>query len=128
MAVVFKGFSSPQVGTTQVLYDVELVKQDLLNHFNTRKGERVMDSEYGFIGWDLIFELDNDGVKQELEEDARRIVEMEPRVSLIDIVVESITKGYKISIFMKFVHLDSVDVLILVFDERSSERMNSQTY
>ena len=46
MAVTFKGFASPIVGKTQVLYDVELVKKDLINHFNTKKGERVMDVDY----------------------------------------------------------------------------------
>lgn len=128
MAVVFKGFSSPVVGKTRVLYDIPLVKQDLVNHFNTRKGERVMDSEYGFIGWDLIFELDNSGVMQELEQDARRIVQMEPRVDLVDIVVESVSRGYKITILLNYVQLNTVDTLFLVFDDRSAERMNSQAF
>lgn len=128
MVAVFKGFSSPVVGKTQVLYDIPLVKQDLVNHFNTRKGERVMDSEYGFIGWDLIFELDNAGVMQALEEDARRIVELEPRVDLVDIVVESVTRGYKITILLNYVQLNTVDTLLLVFDDRSAERMNSQAF
>jgi len=43
MTIIFKGFASPIVGKTQVLFDIDIVRQDLLNHFNTRKGERVMD-------------------------------------------------------------------------------------
>lgn len=128
MAAIFKGFSTPMVGTTQVLYDIQLVKKDLVNHFNTKKGERVMDAEYGFIGWDLIFELDNQGVKQQLETDARRIILQEPRVELIDIAVDSVEGGYKITALMNYVQLDTVDQLILVFDNRTAERMSSQTF
>ena len=76
----FQGFKSPTVGPVEVLYDAELVQADLLNHFYTMKGERVMDAEYGFIGWDLIFELKTPGVKDRIEQDARRIVQSDPRV------------------------------------------------
>ena len=53
----FRGYSS--VGTTflsSVRYDLDLAKQDLLNNFNTRKGERVMMPTFGSIVWDMLFE------------------------------------------------------------------------
>lgn len=123
MAVIFKGFHSPIVGNTKNLYDQDIVEQGLRNHFNTKKGERVMDSDYGFIGWDLIFELDNPNVSQALEDDARRIVAMEPRVELLSINVTNVEYGYKIAILLKYIHLDTIDELILVFDNRSKARM-----
>lgn len=119
----FLGFGSPVVGQTEVLYDVELVKRGLLNHFYTRKGERVMDTDYGFIGWDLIFELDTPGVPEMIEADARRIIEMEPRVNERLIKIERIEYGYIINIELYFVVLDTVDTLSLVFDQRSLNRM-----
>lgn len=124
MAAVFKGFSSPIVGNTVVLYDVDLVKQDLINHFNTKKGERVMDVDYGFIGWDLLFELDRPGNSQLLEADARNIVSQDPRLNLLSIEVLSIDYGYQINMVLNYVQLDTVDDLTLVFDQRSQQRMS----
>ncbi|EBS4516336.1 hypothetical protein DQT32_02765 [Salmonella enterica subsp. enterica serovar Braenderup] len=123
MAVTFKGFASPIVGKTQVLYDVELVKKDLINHFNTKKGERVMDVEYGFIGWDLLFEVDRPGNAQLLEADARNIVSQEPRVQLLSIQVLNVDYGYRVDMVLRYVQLNSVEELSLVFDNRSQQRM-----
>ncbi|WP_416469897.1 GPW/gp25 family protein [Salmonella enterica] len=123
MAVIFKGFSSPVVGRTKVLYDEELVKQDLLNHFNTRKGERAFDAEYGFIGWDLVFELDEPSVKQALDDDARRIIAQEPRVDLQYLEVSNTEYGYIIDISLHYVELETVEDLQIVFDRRTNEKM-----
>lgn len=123
MAVQFKGFHSPIQGRTKKLYDIEIVNQGLRNHFNTKKGERVMDADYGFIGWDLIFELDNPNVSQALDDDARRIIALEPRVELLSINVQNIEYGYKMSILLNYIHLDTVDELTMVFDSRSKSRM-----
>lgn len=123
MAVTFKGFASPVVGLTKVLYDEELVKRDLLNHFNTRKGERAFDAEYGFVGWDFIFELDQPSVKQALDDDARRIVSQDPRVELQYLEVQNTEYGYIIAISLYYVQLESVEDLKIVFDRRTNEKM-----
>lgn len=123
MAITFKGFASPVVGLTKVLYDEELVKRDLLNHFNTRKGERAFDAEYGFIGWDLVFELDQPSVKQALDDDARRIVSEDPRVELQYLEVQNTEYGYIINISLYYVQLDSEEDLVIVFDRRTNEKM-----
>lgn len=123
MAVTFKGFASPVVGLTKVLYDEELVKRDLLNHFNTRKGERAFDAEYGFIGWDLVFELDQPSVKQALDDDARRIVSQDPRVDLQYLEVQNTEYGYIINISLYYVQLESEEDLKIVFDRRTNEKM-----
>ena len=53
----YVGFSSlnPE-NTSSKLYDLELIKQDILNHCNTRKGQRVMNPTFGTIIWDLLME------------------------------------------------------------------------
>ena len=127
MAIIFKGFSSPVVGKTEVLYDQELIRQDLMNHFNTRKGERAMDATYGFIGWDLIFELDNSAYKQEIDTDVRRIVAMDPRLNLISLDVSTIDYGYQVYMVLEYVQLETVEDLTIVFDARSNSRMAQVT-
>lgn len=64
------------------LTDFELVKVDLLNHFNTRKGERVMLPEFGTIIYNLLMDPLDDTTKDLIMEDATRIIDQEPRVQL----------------------------------------------
>lgn len=119
----FIGFGSPPTGPVQVLYDVNLVKQDLLNHFMTQKGERVMDAEYGFIGWDLIFELKRPSTRDILEQDARRIVQTEPRVREQSISIIESENGFTVNILLYFVILDETSTLSMFFD---SQRVTNQ--
>lgn len=123
MAVVFKGFHTPTVGKTKVLYDQDIVRQDLINHFYTVKGERAMDADFGFIGWDLIFELDDPSVAQLLEADARRIVALDPRLELIFIQVSYIGQGYQIYMKLNYVQLNFEEDLSLQFDRRAEQRL-----
>lgn len=120
MAITFRGFYTPAVGKTQVLYDQDLIKQELMNHFNTRKGERAMNTDYGFIGWDLLFDIQNGSNAKALEDDARRIISMDPRVEEQSIVVTPIDYGYQVSILLYFKVLDTVDELLMVFQNRQS--------
>ena len=71
----FRGYSS--IGTSflnPVLYDLALAKQDLLNHFNTRKGERIMMPEFGSIVWDMLFEPLDDFTIGLIDADVRLII------------------------------------------------------
>ncbi len=83
MATIYKGFSTvinkkPPYTTT----DIELVKIDLLNHFNTRRGERVMMPEFGSIIHELIMDpLDATSIDL-IREDVRRILASDPRVQM----------------------------------------------
>ena len=47
------------------LYDFDLIKQDIINHFHTRKGERVMNPTFGTIIWDVIFDPFTDDRSEE---------------------------------------------------------------
>ncbi|EHU8780852.1 GPW/gp25 family protein [Escherichia coli] len=123
MAVVFKGFSTPVVGRTETLYDNELVRQDLMNHFNTKKGERAFDADYGFIAWDLLFELEGYNTINLLEADARRIISLDPRLNLKNIQISRIEYGYQMNIVLQYVVLNTVEELSIVFDARSNNRM-----
>ena len=116
MAVVFKGFSTPVVGRTETLYDTELVRQDLMNHFNTKKGERAFDADYGFIAWDLLFELEGYNTMNLLEADARRIISLDPRLNLKKIQISRIEYGYQMNIVLHYVVLNTVEELSIVFD------------
>ena len=115
----FIGFGSYETGPVRLLHDNDLIKKDLLNHFMTHKGERVMDMNYGFIGWDLIFELQQPGVKSLLENDARRIIGTEPRVAEKTITVTEEQNGYVVSVELYFLHTQTVETLSMFFKNKT---------
>ena len=85
MATVYKGFSFKnwQRDKSFILTDLELVKQDLLNHIYTRRGERVGMRGYGTIIQDLVFEpFDNDTITLASDQ-VRSVIDFDPRVQLI---------------------------------------------
>ena len=52
---LYKGFSTnDNLNPSSKLFDFDLIKQNIINHFNTKKGERLMNPEFGTIIWDLI--------------------------------------------------------------------------
>lgn len=79
----FRGYST--IGTNFLnprLADLALAKQDLLNHFNTRKGERLMMPTFGSIVWDMLFEPLDEETMAIIEEDVRVIIKNDPRWQL----------------------------------------------
>jgi len=120
---LFTGFST--VGSfigNETIHDIELVKRDLLNHFMTRKGERVMLSDFGSIAWDLLFEPFDNNVVNLVEEDTKNIINQEPRVELQDIQVTSFEHGLKLEVFLFFKPFEVLDSLSVIFDKTLQER------
>ena len=81
---LFKGYST--VGkvnvTSTVLYDIELIKRDLLNHFSIKRGEKLENPNFGTtIPW-LLFEPFNETIEKAIEEDVISIFAYDPRVQL----------------------------------------------
>ena len=66
---MYKGFSTINTSTENFgLYDIELIKQDLINHFNTKKGERLMNPEFGCDVWLVLFEqMDGATIESRIE-------------------------------------------------------------
>lgn len=106
-------------------FDEDLVVVDLLNHLKTRKGERVMDPQYGTIVWDLIFEHQSDFVRNEIERDIVRIIEGDPRIRLQQIEIIDIEHGYIADILLNFVDFGTVRPLRFNFDRKLQEQINS---
>jgi phage baseplate assembly protein W len=86
---VYRGFSSVGGKKLTNLYDIELVKQDLLNHFNIRKTERIGQPSYGSNILDYLFEIQNENNVQQIVDNVVEIINDEPRVALIDISVNT---------------------------------------
>ena len=116
--LLFRGFSSAN-NNKSVLSDIEITKQDLINHFQTKKTERVMDPNFGSIIWDRIFDQFGEFVIDEILEDSKRIVASDSRLNLIDIIVDEFEHGIILQLELEYRPFGVVDTFSLSFDRRS---------
>lgn len=113
----FKGFSTVnKTWGNFKLYDINLAKQDLLNEFYTRKGERLMSPQFGSIVWDLLFDPLTDEVIDAIRADCLRIVTKDPRLNLLNIEVTDNEHTIIVSIILKYVPTATETELVAVFN------------
>ena len=118
----FIGFSTiDKVKPPYTLTDFDLVKVDLLNHFNTRKGERVMLPRFGTIIYDLLMDPLDDVTRRLILEDATRIIAEEPRVRLDDINLSERNSAVLIEVQLTYLPDGITDELAIQFDIDSQE-------
>ena len=105
------------------LYDFDLIKQDILNHFNTRKGSRLMNPTFGTIIWDLIMEPLTDQVKELLQRDIEAIYSFDTRVYPLQININEYEQGYLVEITLALKNTDESTTLRLAFDQKVGLRV-----
>ena len=121
-ALNFIGFSTiNKKKPPYTLTDFELVKIDLLNHFNTRKGERVMLPEFGTIIYNLLMDPLDDTTKNLIMEDATRIIDEEPRVKLDTMKLSEINSAVLLEAQVTYLPLGITEELAIQFDIDSQE-------
>lgn len=103
------------------LIDIELVKQDLLNHFHTRIGERVMLPDFGSSIWNLLMDPYDDMTISQIIDDASRIVSSDPRVELVDVQVQDSEQTLRLEIQLNFLPGFTPGQLAVEFDRQARE-------
>lgn len=111
----YRGFSTLSSKKKFILTDYELVKQDLINYFNIRKGSKLMQPDFGTIIWDQLFEPLTDEVQQTVADDIKRIVGYDPRLSVGQIVVVQKEMGLLVQLTLSYVPTGQLDTLELNF-------------
>jgi len=119
---LYKGFSTKNVGINHTvrLTDADLIKQDLINHFNIRKGEKLMNPDYGTIIWDSIFEPFTEQLKNQIIDDVTKIAKSDPRLVVESIMVDSYDNGLILELRLVYANTNEVENLRLVFDKTAS--------
>ena len=114
----YKGFStvSPDANS-YALYDFSLIKQDILNHFHIRLGERLEQPEFGTIIWDFLFEPLTDDLKTAIRKNVETIVNYDPRVSAEQVIVTSYESGIQIECTLTYLPYNISESLRLRFDQ-----------
>jgi len=115
----FKGFSTIGLQNRWKLEDTELIKRDILNHFQTRRGERLNNPGFGSIIWELIFEGMSDELREAILHDAQRILEAEPRVNVKDITIQQFQQGFQIEMDLYFVNQNIAEAMYIQFNQES---------
>lgn len=105
--------------TSWVLYDIALIKQDIINHFHIRQGEKLSDPEFGTIIWDVLFEPLTENLKDAIVLNVQRIINYDPRVQAEQITVDSYESGIQIECRLTYLPYNISEQLRLSFDENA---------
>ena len=115
---VYRGFSTVSTHTQNfTLYDFQLIKQDLLNHFYVRKGERLMQPNFGTIIWDLLFEPLTPEVQNLILQNVNEIFNSDPRIQASNILITPYDTGIQIQCEIKYFLYNLQESLQLKFDQ-----------
>ena len=116
----YRGFSTVNPGATSfVLYDIELIKQDIINNFHIRQGELLSNPEFGTIIWDVLFEPLTDQLKNAIVENVTQIVNSDPRVNVDSVIVDQFESGILIDATLVYLPYNIAESMRLTFDENN---------
>lgn len=114
----YKGFStiSPDASSF-ALYDLALIKQDILNHFHIRQGERLNDPTFGTVIWDILFEPLTEELKQLVARNVEDIINYDPRVQADQVVITQYESGLQIECRLTYLPYYIQESIQLKFDQ-----------
>lgn len=113
---LYKGYST-KLGNNKVrITDADLIKQDLINHFNIRRGEKLMNPDFGTIIWDSLFEPLTEQLRNQIIEDVTRIANNDPRLKVESILVDQYDNGLILEVRLLYVNTNETENLRLTFD------------
>lgn len=114
----YKGFSTVSGDSKSfALYDLALIKQDLINHFYIRQGERLENPTFGTIIWDVIFEPLTEDLKQLIIKNVETIINYDPRVQAQSVIVTTYESGIQIECLLTYLPYNIQEALNLRFDQ-----------
>lgn len=119
---IYKGFSTYNRKKRYTVSDFDLVKQDLFNHFNIRRGEKLMRPAFGTRIWNYIFEPMTEAIRSAISEEISEICSNDPRIKLLGVEIGTYEQGINIKVNLLFVTENLVDAMYLKFD-RDNQRL-----
>lgn len=115
----FKGFSTIGLQNRWKLEDTELVKRDIMNHFQTRRGERINNPEFGSRIWEYTFEAMTDELREAILADVQNIIDSDPRVVAKDITIQQFRQGFQIEMDLYFVNQNVSESMFIQFNNEA---------
>jgi len=116
----YKGFSTINQVKKFRLTDAELIKRDLINHFSIRKGQKLMNPDFGSIIWNMLYEPLTADVKSTIVEDVRRIVSYDPRLQVNNVILDEFEHGLQVQVELTFLPGNYSEQLYLTFNSNTN--------
>jgi phage baseplate assembly protein W len=119
-AGTYKGISTVYPSTKEFkIFDLGLIKQDLINHFHIRLGEKLENPTFGTIIWDVLYEPLTDSLKDAIIKNVTDIINYDPRVNVTGIIVDSFEYGIQIECELVYLDYSISEQLRFRFDRES---------
>jgi phage baseplate assembly protein W len=114
----YRGLSTVGDVTGQfVLYDINLIKQDILNHLHIRQGEKLENPNFGCIIWDLLFDPLTEQLKSLIADNITQIMNYDPRVTVDSLVVSQYESGIQVECELTYLPYNISESLKYRFDQ-----------
>lgn len=118
----FVGFNTVgQPNPPYSLTNIEIVKRDINNHFATPMGSRVMLPNFGTRIYEYLFDPFDEYTKNAIIEDAVRVIQADPRVSLVGIDVFQEDQALNIVLVLLFQPEAVTDNMFVSFSLKDKE-------
>lgn len=98
------------------LFDIELIKQDVINHFHIRQGEKLSNPAFGTIIWDILHEPLTDSLRSLIIQNVSNVINYDPRVNVENIIIDSYDNGIQIECVLTYLTYNISETLRLQFD------------
>lgn len=116
----YKGFSSTEYKKNFKMYDIDVVKQDILNHFNIRKGEKLENPTFGTEIYDLLYEQLTPEVKEKIGKEVQTVLNFDRRIQVERLSIDSTMFGVSVIVEATFLPFNVVDKIQLDFDRNTN--------
>jgi phage baseplate assembly protein W len=109
--------------TSKSLSGLELAKQDLINHFKIRKGEKWSDPTFGCDLELYIFEPLDQSTQDDINQEVYNVINYDPRFKVDDTNVNVVQDAHSVTISVKLIYLPTTTAteLQVKFDREFSE-------
>jgi phage baseplate assembly protein W len=104
-------------GNSFSLYDIALIKQDIINHFHIRVGEKLENPGFGTIIWDVLFEPMTSALKEAIANNVTEIINYDPRVQVDQVTVDTYESGIMIECVLTYLPYNISESMRMKFDE-----------
>lgn len=116
----YTGFSTLQSAKNYKLTDFDLAQQDLINYFSIKKGEKLMQPNFGTIIWSLLFDPLDEATQISITQDIQRIVKYDPRLSVGQVAVTQQDTGFLVQLTLSYIPTSQTKQLNLNFNKTSN--------
>jgi phage baseplate assembly protein W len=114
----YKGISTVNNDSNSFnLYDIALIKQDIINHFHIRVGEKLENPGFGTIIWDVLFEPMTDALRDAIANNVTDLINYDPRVQVEQVTVDTYESGILIECTLTYLPYNISESMRLKFDE-----------